>query len=176
MGSNNYKKTKKVPYSILISPLGILLYMLYTQITSGSATNIFSQQANYGRYLGILSPVMIVIDSMSKAVTPFRHSENMFLYFIELTELASIIFIIAILITSYKKMKRHYWIYIFSTFILIMFSGGSSSIQRYLLVLFPIYPFLAKYLSKKQFAVTLIIFIALLAVFSAHFLRGYWIA
>jgi len=172
-----YRVTKKIPISIVLAPLGFIFYSTYIQIISGNALLIITQQKNWNKPVGILGPWFALKDGFSKAFFGSEFSRhNPLSHFIEQVEFVSIIFIIVVIITSIKKMRFSYWLYIFFSTALILFSGVLSSVHRYLVVLFPIYIYLVKVIPKKYFLFLCFIFVLLLLVLSCLFLRNYWVA
>lgn len=171
-----YKKHKKFPWSTLVSPLGLIFYFLYIQLTTGRAMSIIDKQKDWNKPIGMLGPWYAIRDGFLKFIYGSSITRGDFFgRSMEIIEFISLIFLIAVLVFSFKKIKIHYWLYLFFSTLLILFSGVLSSIHRYILVMFPIYMFLGTS-NKKYFYLICILSFIVLIYLSALFLRGYWVA
>ena len=176
---SHYKKTKKINLSIIISPLGFILYAIYTYVNFKNPFFMITAQTgqHFKRAIGLLSPYTEFREAITKIVAgPQSVYDNPFVYVVIILELLFAIYALIILILSYKKIHIDYWIYIFSSMVLIFFGGAFSSNIRYLLLIFPIYIFLGLSLSKKILIAWSVISLCLLLFASSLFLRGYWIS
>ncbi len=173
----SYKETKKVSFPVLIAPLGIVGYALYTWVTSGDSLLIIRGQIDWGRRIGIFSPFIAFKGSLFHVIYGSLVSQhNFFARSIEVIELATAIFLIVVIILSFKRIKFSYWLYLLSGSLLVFFSGTFISIMRILIVLFPTHIYLAKTLPKKVYYFISLCFVILLVYLTSLFLRGYWVA
>lgn len=176
-GYIQYKRNKKFPASTIIAPLGFVMYGLYLQLTTGNALAIVSMQKNWDRPIGVFGPFIALYDGLKKFIfaSPLTRGD-FFGHSMEVFEFIFAVFYIFILIDSFKKIKFSYWLFLLFSAIPIFFSGALSSIQRYMVVLFPTYIYLVKIINKKYFYLICFCFLILLIYFTSLFLRGYWVA
>ena len=176
-GYNQYKKSKKFPLSIIIAPLGFVMYSLYLQLTTGNALAIILMQKNWDRPMGIFGPFIALYDGLNKFIfaSPLTQGD-FFGHSMEVLEFLFAVFYIFLLINSFKKVKFTYWLFMLFSAVPIFFSGALSSIQRYMVILFPIYIYLTKKTNNKYFYLICFCFLILLIYFTSLFLRGYWVA
>lgn len=176
-GYQYYKKYKKFPFSILIAPLGFFLYGLYLQLTTDGALAIISKQENWDRPIGIFGPIVALSDGLNKFIYSSSITKGDFFgHSMEIMEFLFAVGYILFIIFSFKKIKFSYWLFVLFSALPIFFSGALSSIQRYMVVLFPVYIYLGKKISKKYFYLACFCFLILLIYFTSLFLRGYWVA
>lgn len=173
----SYKKTKKVSFSVLLTPLGFVFYMIYTQLTSGNALSIIQSQKDWNRPIGILGPFYAFKEGLLHAVYGSSLGRlNPVVHFIEQVEFVAALSILIFLAVSFRKIKTSYWLYAFSSAVFMFFSGILSSVPRYVIVLFPLYSYLAKKLPGKIYYAICVLFFILLVILASLFLRGYWVA
>lgn len=173
----SYKQTKKIPFSMLIAPLGIILYVFYTFWQTGSLTLTISGHSDWGRNVGILSPLFAFKEGLIKVLFGSVVSRNnFFAYSVEVLEFLSALFFLLVVIFGLRKMKFSYWLFVLSGFLLVVFSGALGSINRVLLVVFPLHIFLAKLLPTKFYYFVSFCLCILLLYLTCLFLRGYFVA
>lgn len=173
----SYKSTKRVPISILIAPLGFILYSLYNYFLTGNLFLALQGHGDWGRHIGVLSPINAFSESFWKVLYGSDLSRhNIFIRSIEALEFFSAVFLIFMLIVSYKRLKLSYWLYLLFSTMIVFFSGSIGSLPRHLILLFPIHIVLAKILPIKFYYIIGIVFFILLTYLTSLFLRGYWVA
>ena len=170
----DYKKEKKIRWEILLAPLGVILYSIYNLISTGSLLTFISSQTYWNRPVGLIAPFYGLARQIGNVFSgPLPGYDSPFVYPVILVEFVILLYVLAILILSFRKIKASYWIYMFSSLIIILFAGPSS-FPRYTLVLFPAYIFLAEKLSGWKYALYLICSFSLFVFMASLFLRGYW--
>jgi len=170
------RKKKKFPLSIFVAPLGLLIYLGYTWWATGVALTIFSKHQAWARPIGFLGPYFAIKDWIVKVLAgPQTIYDSPFVYPVIVIELATAIFVAIIIFLSFRKIKISYWIYLLASFIIILLRGVLSALPRYALVLFPMYVYLGKTFSKRALVVWGFVSLFFLMIFSALFLRGYWV-
>lgn len=161
---------KKYLWTVFVTPLGFVLYFLY------AGNSIVSSQSNWNREVGVFGPFKALSDSMIHIIQgPLNSYDNIFVYPVIVLEFLIFIFAVFIVIKMYRMIETKYFIYSLISLLIILLGGSLASSPRYLLVIFPIFVYLAKVLNKFYYAY-LIISILMLIFFSALFLRGYWVA
>jgi len=174
---HSYKRNKKIPFLIIITPLGYFIYSAYLQMISGNAFSVILKQKDWNRQISIFSPWTALKEGFVKIVYGSALSRsNTIIHFIEQLEFFMAILILIFLIISINKIKFSYWLYVFFSLVPIFFSGMLSSIPRYIIVMFPIYIFLARKIPEKYFYFICTVFFILLIILTSLFLRGYWVA
>jgi len=172
-----YRKTKKFPLSIIITPFGFIFYSFYMQITTGNAFSVVTQHKEWSRNINIFGVFIALKEGLQKVIFKSSLSQNnLIIYSIETIEFIFAIFLILILLFSFKKIKFSYWLYLLLSSIFIFSSNVLISIPRLIIPMFPIFIYLSQVISKKTFYFISFIFLVLLVYLSSLFLRGYWVA
>lgn len=177
----NGKQTEKAVdlfpklFGLFISVAGLVLYMFYLYYNYHNPLYFLTAQPVFGasrqvdqfvllpqvffRYLKILMTV------------PFFTSQ----FFSAIIELVFSLFGLFLLVISYKKVRFSFWIFSLCVYILPTLTGTLSSMPRYVLLLFLLFPAFSEFLSERTRFVLAILF-GLQALFTALFILGYWIA
>lgn len=174
-----YQQKKLKPKYILIisiSLLGIGLYMFYLYQKFGDPLRFFTVQADFGA---------------SRSSTKFILLYQVFWRYLKMfltVDLRSILFYRVsleflsglatpiILFLSRKKIRPSYLIFGWLAYLTPTLTGTFSSLPRYVLVIFPIYLYLAKTLSKKFYLAWCLTSGLLLAASAFIFLSGHFIS
>jgi hypothetical protein len=101
------------------------------------------------------------------------------IYLVALIELFFVIFYIAIIIYSFKKIRFSYWLFLIVSILIPATTGTFAGMPRYGLHMYPLYLSVAILLSKSNTIIRIIYFlISLLLMLAAITLytRGYFIA
>lgn len=156
-------KIQKMDYKILyllLIPLGIIFFLVYTHSLSGSWLAYLDNKI-VGWGLKYTNPLITIINVLKM--------NNLFRYTIGLTSIVGVFF----LTIFYKKIGFNYWILGIVTTILPLMVGFSSSMSllRQTLVIFPLYIILAKI--TKNFYIDLILTIVLIA--TQLWALAYWV-
>lgn len=167
------------PPVLLAIPTGLLAYMFYLQRTVGDMFAFYNSLATFGEQR---SNHLITLPQVfyRYIVKILPNLNTTFFPVIFTTVFEFVIGVLFLMISTYSFFIQRfsYATFIFLGYLIPTFSGSFSSIPRYVVILFPFYILLAKYLSKNRILVLvfcLISFILLVISFSL-FARGYWIA
>ena len=164
------KSTRKHLWTAFIAPLGFIIYSLL------SKNSIIFSQSDWNRNVGLLGPYYAIADSLRHVFQgPQATYDSPFTYPVIILELIIFIFTTLVVIKMYKKIDAKYFIYSAASLLIILLGGSLASSPRYILTIFPIFIYLAKYL-KRYYYFYLTISLLLLVFFSTLFLRGYWVA
>ena len=162
---------------LYLVPLGLIVYMIYLQLTFSDALMFWHVQPIFGaersgnsvillpqvfwRYLKILISV------------GFQHIG----FWIALWELFFTFFAIYLLLLAHKlKIRTSYLIFSWVSILIPTITGTLSSMPRYILTAFPLFIVLGVNSGKYMKSVLLIISIILMLIFTALFTHGYWVA
>ena len=164
-----------------LSGLGIVAYMFYLHMHTGNALEFkTSLEYVYGEQRSdalVLLPQVIyryifkILPSMNWSY--FAGSFSLLLEF-----MSGILFLILSII-SFFKLRKSYAAYLIAGYLIPTLSGSFSSMSRYVLVLFPGFILMAIYVEKLPQNTRYTLYIAMivcLAIATALFSRGYWIA
>lgn len=172
-----YRQTKKLPFSIILAPLGIVIYVLYTYQQTGNLTLVILGHSDWGRNASVLSPFIAFKEGLLKVFFGSVVSRNnFFVYSVEVLEFFSALFFLSVVLFGMKKMKFSYWLFVLFSFLLVIFSGALGSVNRVLLIVFPVHIFLAKVLPSKIYYLACLCLFILLLYLASLFLRGYFVA
>lgn len=174
------KKQKNNPknyLSLLIAPLGLLLYMLFLQINYSDPFYFASVQSAFGasRTTTEFIPIFQVIYRYIKMLLTVPILSLTYLTVIQEFSL-SIIFG-GLLYLVYKQRPLSEFVYCLLSFTLPTLTGTFSSMPRYMLVLFPCFIVSAFLLEKYKIKpLIFVISTILLIINTGLFLSGHWVA
>ncbi len=173
------RKTKDL-LSLLIIPLGLIIYMYYLKQTSGDWLAFLHTLPSFGEQRSgnpILLPQVFyryfvkIIPSLSYSYFPV-----VFTTFLEI--LTGLLFLFLSII-GFFRLRISYALFLALGYLIPTLSGSFSSLPRYVLVLFPAFILISLWLSKTpkliQISVFVILFI-LLGLSLSLFSRGYFIS
>jgi hypothetical protein len=174
-----YQQKKLKPRYILIisaSLLGIGLYMLYLYQKFGDPFRFLTVQADFGASRSSTKLILLhqVFWRYLKMILTVDLRSILF-YRVSL-ELLSGLATPIILFLSRKKIRLSYLIFGWLAYFTPTLTGTFSSLPRYVLVIFPIYFYLAKTLSKKSYLAWCLTSGLLLAASAFIFLSGHFIS
>jgi len=170
----DYKKDKKFRFEVLLAPLGLVLFSTYNFFSTGSAFTFLSTQSYWNRPVGLVAPFYGLARQFINVVSgPLASYDSPFVYPVILIEFVVLLYVLAILYFSFRKIKDTYWIYTLVSLVIILFAGPSS-FPRYALVLFPAYLFLGEKLSGFRYGIYLFCSLILFLFMASLYLRGYW--
>jgi len=162
---------------LFLPPLGLISYLQYIFERIGKPEFI---SGIFSILFGENPEKLILIHQVI-----FRYFKMLFLtdigssvFFTVLLEFISAILIITVIIFAYKNIRFSYWIYLLLAFIFSGLSGTFVGFPRLILVIFPVFIFLGKWLVEQGRGVRLAFYglLIILSIFSiAFFSRGYFI-
>ena len=170
-------KLKRISYEMIylfISPLGLLAYMIFLKLKTGSAIFFITSQLNWQREF-ITFPPKVFFD---KYFSVFSLNQIGTRFFAQQTlELISLGTYIMILVYSIGKLRSTYIIYGFLLLLMILSTGVLTSFPRFFILSFPLF-FSFSILTKNQLfsRFLFLIFILFQGLFLTLFLSGIWIA
>jgi len=170
-----FKKNVKILSAGLFGGVGLLGYMLYLQYKFSDALLFLHVQSGFGAErsstpLIILPQVFYRYIKIFIAIPPTEMRFYNALFELVMTALAFLFLFLAI-----KKIKLSYWISIFGMLLVPTLTGTLSSMPRYILTAFILFPFVVVRL-KKAYTPAVIIMGLLAVICIALFTRGYWVA
>jgi Gpi18-like mannosyltransferase len=166
--------------SLLLIPLGLIIYMIYLKRTTGDPLAFFNTLEIFGQQRStdlVLLP-QVFYRYFFKVLPNINYSYFPLVFSTYLEIVTAIMFLI-LGIWSFLKLRLSYALYFAAGYLIPPLSGSFSSFPRYVLILFPGFLLLAIYLSKKSKIVKTIVYLALfatLAIATALFTRGYWVS
>ncbi len=171
------KKTEVVlkgVISLILSLTGIASYMFYLGKHFGNPIYFLTSQPAFGAARSSL-PIITLPQvfyryiKMLITVNPGNIS-----FWNSLLELTVTVVLVGVLIYSFKKIKFSYWVFVLLAVIMPTLTGTLSSMPRYALLAFPLFPLAAKF--NKGFKYIIIAQVLLGVILTALFIRGYWVA
>lgn len=164
-------------FAIIIAPAGLVGYMGYLWSTAGDPLAFFHVQAAFGAGRSsnelIFLPQVVWRYVMIFTTVP----SGDFLHHIAVLEFSSFLFGVILLAAALKR-SHDPGILLYSVCVLVLptLTGTFSSMPRYLLAAFPLFPVLGEIRSAWIKSIILIVFTALLVYATTGFLRGYFIS
>ena len=172
-----YKRNRVLHFEAALAPFGVVLYAIYNWFSSGSLFTFIISQKHWDRPVSVLAPFYAVKNQITSILTgPLPSYDSPFVYPVIVIEFIVLLYLLAILFFSYKKIKMSHWLYLLGSIIIILFGGILTSIPRFALVLFPIYIYLAGKLTRTGYFLYLSVCFIGFIIMAALFLRGYWIS
>ena len=166
--------------SMLISPLGIFIYMLFLRVKAGDPLAFFHNISIFGdqRSNSLVVLPQVFYRYIFKVLPNINYS-CFPVVFTTLLEIVIALLFLVILIYSYKNLRLSYFIYFLFGYLIPPLSGSFSSLPRYVLVLFPAFICFSTLLSKLprvlQLSVFCVLFI-LQGIAIMLFSRGYFVS
>lgn len=160
---------------LVLAPSGLILYMVYLKIVFNNPFYFLSAQPIFGAERSaetiILLPQVIFRYLKMMLSVPI----NTLPFFNVILEFSLTMFFLGLLILSFKKIRLSYWVFSLGCLLLPTLTGTLSSMPRYVLMGFLLFPVLVERAGKyfKPLAVLLVFVEMILAIL---FIRGYWVA
>ncbi|MCJ7740236.1 hypothetical protein MUP32_02880 [Candidatus Microgenomates bacterium] len=162
---------------LYLIPLGLISYMIYLQWRFGDALLFWHVQPVFGaeRSGSTLITPFQVLWRYFKIITSVPSAQ--YQWWTAVYELAGFLMAVFCLIKAHlKKVRLSYLIFAWLALIIPVLTGTFSSIQRYILIIFPIYLALALIKTKWFKILILFLFAGLLIVSTVLFTNGFWVS
>lgn len=161
---------------VAVSPiLGILLYMFYLRVNYGDPLLFAHVQSAFGAQREGSSIVFLpqVIYRYFKIITTVDLKSLAFIN--SITELVFTLVPLSLFVFFYKRTRKSYLVYSLAVLLFPTLTGTLSSMPRYILAAFPLFPLLSV-LIKKNYIYLVVAMVVLQIVLLSMFIRGYWVA
>ncbi len=160
------KHLSKKDIMLSSSILGVVLFFVYSYATTGNVLGYISQQNLWARTIS--SPHVALINAVELL---FR---GPVLAAYSLWNLSVLAFLVFTFYYSLRHMRKSYSVYMFLIMILPLLSSTLEGFSRFILVCFPSFMILAKFLDdkKKLYVPVVLLSSLLLAVLTARFVTG----
>lgn len=159
---------------LFIIPVGLLLYMSYLYFKFHNAFYFLTAQTIFGQERSTAS-IIILPQVFYRYIKILLTTHGLVLATASF-ELICTLFAIIILILATKKAKREWLIFSWLAILVPTLTGTFTSMPRYILVAFPIFVYLALINNVYVKLIIVAVFLSLLAVTTALFTQGYWVA
>lgn len=160
---------------VVVSPLGLITYMVYLKQTMGDSLYFLTSQPLFGAARSSL-PIILLPQVIYRYIKIFLSVPITSLAFFNAGLEFTVTAIVVIwLVWAFKKVKLSYWVFVVLAVIMPTLTGTLSSMPRYVLLAFPLLPLIATRLDK---AVRYIVIVQgiLQILLLALYIRGYWVA
>ena len=158
-----------------LAPLGAIFYMLYLKAVTGDFLYFLTAQPGFGAERSakpfILLPQVIYRYFKIFLALPITSMK----FFNAGLEFVFALVPLALLVIFWKKMRLSYWIFTLGVLILPTLTGTFSSMPRYALMGFLLFPHIAQKLGKYFIPVSILLGL-LGVILIGLFTRGYWVA
>lgn len=159
---------------LIISPLGLIGYMVYLYKTFGNPIYFLTAQPAFGAERSSL-PFVTLPQVMYRYIKMLFSLDPASLSFANtFIEFATVAILAVGFIYSFRKIKFSYWIFVLISVILPTMTGTFSSMPRYALLAFPLLPAFAGW--DKRGKCIIIVGVILEIILVGIFTRGYWVA
>lgn len=169
------ENTVKSLVGIVVAPLGIVMYMWYLKVGFNNSLYFVTAQSAFGAERNggqmVLLP-QVLFRYLKILLTTPAHS---LAFFNAVLEIGLTMMPLLVLFFSFRKVRLSYWVFAFGSLIVPTLTGTLSSMPRYALMSFLIFPFLVE--KSRNYFYLIVALTALLGVFLVSlFTRGYWVA
>jgi hypothetical protein len=155
---------------ILLIPIGLVLYMGYLWVLNGDPLYFSHVQIHWQRHLA--APWTSVINSWHKIV----HATSGLTVANQAIELSFTALMVGVLLGGFRKLKPSYIAYMALSIIVPMSTSSLMSMQRFALVLFPMFAILALWGKRPSVNNAIVaFFLPLLGLFTVLFADWYWV-
>lgn len=169
---------KKIKLGFLwnfLIPTGLGIYMYYLKIKFGNPLLFIFAQDSWGRNTSF--SLKSVWDTISNYFYEFFYpgSENFAYYLVKDLDLLFFLVFLILAIVIFFKLRMSYGLYMLLSLIVPLMTSSLMSINRFVLILFPAYIYLAK-ISKNQIMQysIILLFFSLFAIYTVLFTNWYW--
>ena len=178
-------KTRQKPaprsfFYLFLAPLGLIFYMAYLQRVTGDPLEFLHSVEIFGQQR---SSTFVILPQVFYRyfvrILPSLNYNYFPVVFSTLLEITTALLFLALSIAAFFRLRLSYAAFLALGYIIPTLSGSFSSLPRYVLVLFPGFILMAYYLNGLSRSAKLVIMGVLsasLAIATAMFVRGYWIA
>lgn len=170
------KKILRSPI-IYVVPIGLIVYMLYLQLSFHDPLYFWHAQSAFGAQRSsdtLIFPLQTLYRYL-KILTSVSYTQQGF--WVALYEFAITTFVIGLIALGHRlKLRSAYLLFSWLSLLIPLMTGTLSSMPRYVLIAFPIYLVLANIRNKLVFSVISVIFLLFQLLFSAQYLQGLWVA
>jgi len=163
---------------LLLPPLGILGFMRLQSLQVNDPLFFIHIQSSFAeRTTDKIVLLYQVFYRYSRMLIFINHTDPLF--YTVLLEFLSGLLILVVLIFAIKKIRFSYWMFVFFSYILPSLTGTFMSMPRFIIVLFPVFIFLAVWFDKhhpyfRYLYYALCIILSIFAI--SFFTRGYFVA
>ncbi len=175
-----FLKKRRDFWTILISPLGVILYVYYLWKQTGDPLIFLHQVSIFGEQrsstLILLPQVLYRYIFKILPFVNYSYFPNVFTTYLEFIIGVGLIVLI---IYGLFRLRLSYSIYAIFAYLIPTLAGSFSSMPRYALAIFPVFILMAIYIDKLPKFYKFILFsvmILLMFISTAMFWRGYWLS
>ena len=177
----NYKKLNINALAILLAPIGLVAYITFLAAMYGDPIGFIHAYKAWNYQVFNPNILQTVGEFFKRAVLVNKITgiDSLQAYWNSFIELASWLLPLIIVILAWKKMPISYRVYILLSLLLFSLNSNLTSVNRYILPLFPMYIVAAEWLGKYNpyvFSLVLCISALCLGFCISLFAGGFWIA
>ncbi len=162
-------------YAVLFIPLAFAVYLFYVQMLSGSFMELFNSMRVWNQN-ELTFPLQVVYRYFKIFLTV---SPSTLVYWVAVFEFVSVLFYLAMLAFSFKKIRLSYWVFFAVSILIPALTGTFAGMPRYGLHIYPFFLSIALFLKNKPLTVKALYFIISLGLFLfaiTLFTRGYFVS
>lgn len=162
-------------YTVLLIPLIFIGYLFYVQYLSGNWQDLFTAMKVWNQSEPTF-PLQVAFRYMKIFLFV---DKNTIVYWVAAFEFLSVLFYVAMLVFSFKKIRLSYWIFFAVSILIPSITGTFAGMPRYGLHIYPFFLSIALFLENKPlnfkafyFAISLALFLFAITLFT----RGYFVS
>jgi hypothetical protein len=155
---------------LILVPIGLALYMGYLWVLNGDPLYFSHVQIHWNRHFA--APWTAIINSWNQ----IKHAHNGQTIANQAIQLAFTALMIGVLVGGWRKLKPSYIAYMSLSILVPMSTSSLMSMQRFALVLFPMFAILALWGKRPPVNNAIVaFFLPLLGLFTVLFADWYWV-
>ncbi len=156
---------------MLLVPLGLAMYMAYLWVLNGDPLRFSHVQSHWGRHPAL--PWIAIWNTVQKML----HAHAQQTVANEALELAFTALMLIVLLAGIRRLRLSYVVYMALSIVIPMSTGSLMSMQRFALVLFPMFALFGLWGARPTFSNAYVAFsLPLLGLFTVLFADWYWVA
>jgi hypothetical protein len=168
------RRTVRIVLGGLAMPLGLAAYMGWLWVLSGDPLYFSHVQIHWDRHL---SPPWVSVIHAGKIVAKAYDKHMMLVLANESIEIAFTVLMIAVLVFGFRRLRPSFTAYMILSILVPMSTSSLMSMQRFALVLFPMFAILAIWGGRSWVNNAIVAFsLPLLGLFTVLFANWYWVA
>lgn len=165
-----WKGINKKNWYVLFSPLGLLLYCIFSYFNTGNPLYFIEAELHWQRY--ITFPILGIIESLRQIISGGIVKENLTV----IVDFLMTCFGAVLIFRSFRFLRASYAWYGLLSILIPLLTPSLSSMPRFLLPIFPIFLVLAKIKNDKILIAYFCLSAGMLLFLAVLFIKGYWVS
>ncbi|MBD5657091.1 MAG: hypothetical protein IAI50_18225 [Candidatus Eremiobacteraeota bacterium] len=168
------RRSARIVFGAIAMPLGLAAYMAWLWVLDGDPLNFSHVQSHWDRHL---APPWVSVIHAGRDISKAYQKHAMLSIANVSIEIAFTVLMIAVLAFGFRRMRPSFTAYMILSILVPMSTSSLMSMQRFALVLFPMFAILAIWGGRPWVNNAIVAFsLPLLGLFTVLFANWYWVA